>query len=130
MVSIAYINYYIPYKLAFLSFYFIPVLIAAFYLDSRRAVYGAFFCVLLVSIYVYMDPASFSVGPNPVNLAVNIFIWASFLILMGATVGKLQEKLKQEIIQRVLLKEELTESRDSLTNVTRELIDHLSLIHI
>jgi len=124
LVSIAYINYYIPYKLAFLSFYFIPVLIAAYYLDSRRAVYGAFFCVLLVSVYVYLDPASFAVGPEPATLSVTIFIWAAFLILMGALVGKLQEKLKQEIIQRVLLKEELTESKDSLTNVTRELIDH------
>jgi adenylate cyclase len=124
LVSIAYINYYVPYKIAFLSFYFIPVLVAAYYLDYRRAILGAFLSIILVSVYFYINPSAFEVSPDPAILALNIFIWGSFLVLMGALIGKLQEKLKTEIIQRVLLKEELTESRDSLTNVTRELIDH------
>ena len=32
LVSVASINYLIPYKLAFLNFYFIPILLGAYYL--------------------------------------------------------------------------------------------------
>ena len=37
LVSVASINYLIPYKLAFLNFYFIPILLGAYYLGVRKA---------------------------------------------------------------------------------------------
>ena len=37
LLSVAGITYFIPYKLAFLNFYFIPILVAAYYLGVRKA---------------------------------------------------------------------------------------------
>lgn len=42
------INYYFPLKLAFLDFYYIPVLLAAIYLGTRKTLYGAILCVFFV----------------------------------------------------------------------------------
>ena len=36
LLSVAGITYFIPYKLAFLNFYFIPILLAAYYLGVRK----------------------------------------------------------------------------------------------
>jgi hypothetical protein len=35
------ITFLVPYKLAFLNLYFLPVLLAAYYLDLRRSLLGA-----------------------------------------------------------------------------------------
>ena len=37
------------YKIAFLNLFYMPVLLAAYFLGRRRAVLGATFCVLLVA---------------------------------------------------------------------------------
>ncbi|MBN2284070.1 MAG: HD domain-containing protein [Deltaproteobacteria bacterium] len=123
LISIVYINYFIPYKLAFLSFYFLPVLIAGYYLDHRRAILGAFLCIVMAAFYAYVEPESFIMSSEPFDIGLYIFIWGAFLILTGALIGVLQQKLKQEIYQRIMLKDELSESRETLTNVTRELIE-------
>src|SRR5579859_3143807 len=59
LVSVALINYFVPYKLAFLNFYFIPVMLTAYYLDVRRALLGAVLCLIMVGVYFTLDPDSF-----------------------------------------------------------------------
>ena len=79
------INYYIPYKLAFLNFYFIPILL------------GAFLCALIVFVYAYLFPESFRPAFTNLDLWMNIVTWASFLILTAAIVGQFTTKLKTEV---------------------------------
>lgn len=59
LVSVASINYFIPYKLVFLNFYFIVVLFASYYLELRNALLGGVLCTLIVIVYVYYFPTSF-----------------------------------------------------------------------
>jgi adenylate cyclase len=99
LVSVALINNFVPYKLAFLNFYFIPVLLTAYYLDVRRALLGAVLCLIMVSFFFYRDPASFYPGNTNLDIAMNILTWACFLILSGAIVGNLSLKLQQEVRQ-------------------------------
>ena len=124
LVSVAVINYFIPYKLAFLNFYFIPILLAASYLDVRKSILGAFFCILLVAIYAYLYPQSFMISWTLLDLAMNITVWGGFLILTGALVGNLRRKLREEMTQRTTLQQELIESKVELDQMSRDLQDH------
>ncbi|MEE8606953.1 MAG: hypothetical protein V3S55_05070, partial [Nitrospiraceae bacterium] len=54
------INYFVPQKIAFLNFYFLPIILGGYYLGQRKAVLGAMLCVLLVSLYVVLSPESFT----------------------------------------------------------------------
>ncbi len=50
LVVTALINYHplITDKLAFLNFYFLPIILSGYYLGRRKAVLGAFFAVLMI----------------------------------------------------------------------------------
>lgn len=124
LVGVALINYFIPYKLAFLNFYFIPVLLTAYYLDVRRALLGAVLCLIMVGVYFYLDPASFSPGKSNLDLALNIVTWAGFLILSGALVGSLNHKLQEEIRQTLALHSELAASHRQLEAASQELKEY------
>ncbi len=91
------INYFIPQKIAFLNFYFLPIILGGYYLGRRKAVLGALLCVLVVGLYVGLDPESFQAGTSILDVSLHVTIWGGFLILAGAVVGKLHEKLTAEI---------------------------------
>ena len=124
LVSVAVINYFVPYKLAFLNFYFIPILLAANYLGYRQSIYGALFCVALVAIYVTLSPQSFIISNSLLDIAMNVIVWGSFLILTGAMVGSLQKRLRSETTQKMTLKEELTESKVVMGELSQQLQEH------
>lgn len=94
LVSVVCVNYFIPYKLIFLNFYFIVILFGTFYLDLRKAVLGGVLSALLVIIHVFYFPDSFKPAFTNLDLWMNILAWCSFLILSGAVVGKLTNRLK------------------------------------
>lgn len=121
LVSVAVISYCIPYKLAFLNFYFIPILLAAYHLDVRRALLGAFLCIMMVGVYFWIAPESFALGGTRMDLALNIITWGGFLILTGAIVGRLCAKLRDEVKQTRALHAELVSSHAQLETVDKEL---------
>lgn len=95
--SLLFINFFVVHKYAFLLFYFIPVLMAGFYLTARDAVFVA---LLSVGFVVYVS----LVRTVPVTTGTgfgfwNLFIWSSFLTLTGALVGKLQERNAAQVVQ-------------------------------
>lgn len=91
LASLFFINSFVVHKFAFLLFYFIPVLMAGFYLSARHAVATAIFCAALVVYFTLMDPFGAAETDRTVNFW-NLFIWGCFLTLTGALVGSLQEK--------------------------------------
>jgi len=91
VASLLFIHSFVVHKFAFLLFYFIPVLLAGFYLSARHAVATAFLSAVLVVYFSLMDPFLAEEAAS-VTSPWNLFIWASFLILTGALVGDLQEK--------------------------------------
>ncbi len=97
LLGVTSIVYFIPYKLAFLSFFFIPVLLAAAYLGARQAVLGAVFSFIMVASYAYFFPETFYQSNHDFDLLSRIIVWGSFLILSGAIVGYLNHQLKLKI---------------------------------
>ena len=114
LITIAYISYYIPYKITFLNFYFLPVIIAGYYLGFRRSVLGAFLCILFVMVYVVIYPERFILPSNRMDIYLHVIAWGGFLILSGAVVGLQQEKLSKEIQRTNFLNEELEQNQKEL----------------
>ncbi|MCH8016235.1 MAG: HD domain-containing protein [Acidobacteria bacterium] len=124
LVSVASINYLIPYKLAFLNFYFIPILLGAYYLGVHKALLGGVLCTLIVTLYAYLSPESFMPAFSQLDLWMNILAWSSFLILTGAVVGQLTTRLKNEVEQVRDLNRNLEDSQARIEAADKELRDH------
>ena len=114
LVTVFLINYYIPQKLAFLNFYFLPIILAGYYLGLRLSVLGAFLCIALMTIYITLYPFLFTMPATRVDLYLHVAAWGGFLILSGTVVGKQQEKLRSEIIQTTTLNEQLQQHQNEL----------------
>lgn len=76
-------------KLAFLGFFFIPTLMAAYFLGRRAGVLTGALSVLLVSLYATLYPPLF--GETGVAAITGIALWACFLLLTALVVGTLYE---------------------------------------
>ena len=108
------VNYYIPGKLAFLSFYFLPVIFGGYYLGSRKAILGALLSFLYVALYAIFSPESFLDQDTELRVYLHIASWGGFLMLSGAVVGRLQEKLTAKIELSRQLNEDLKRQREEL----------------
>lgn len=124
LVSVFLINYYIPQKIAFLNFYFLPIILAGYYLGLRSSILGAFLCIVLVTIYVLLYPHLFIIPATQVDLLLHIFAWGGFLILSGTVVGKQQERLFARIQETNTLNEELQRNQAELKSANEALKSH------
>ncbi len=89
LLTILGINYFVPYKLVFLSFYFLIIVLGTYYLETKKAVLGGVLAALLVTIHVYYFPGHFTPSFTNLELWMMVLAWCSFLILTGAVVGRL-----------------------------------------
>jgi putative nucleotidyltransferase with HDIG domain len=87
-------------KLAFLNFFYIPVLLAAFFLGRRHGILASFAAVLMIGIFVVINPELFvpdairqlGVDQEAVaSSAISVFLWAAFLIVTAYVVGTLYD---------------------------------------
>ncbi len=102
-------------KLAFLGFFHIPVLVAAYFLGRRQGVMVAVLAVLMVGVYALINPAVFvpdaTRGPG-----VAIFLWGAFTIVTAYVVGTLYEAKTSTV-------RELERAYEGLVDILSELID-------
>ena len=111
----------VPQKFALLNFYFLPVILAGYFLGQRKAVLGGLFCLLLVGAMVIFRPDDFQMAPRLGDTAMHVVIWGAFLILAGATVGKLQEQLRAQIAHTERLNHVLRGKQDELLGINSSL---------
>jgi putative nucleotidyltransferase with HDIG domain len=90
-------NYFISQKLAFLNFYYLPVLVAGYFLGKKFAVYTSVFSISLVVFLVVLYPNSFHLQSSNLQLALDLVIWGGFLFLAAAVVGTLYEQKENKI---------------------------------
>ncbi len=90
-------NYFILQKLAFLNFYYLPVLIAGYFLGKKQAIFTGFFVICLVVFLAILDSASFLEVGSTLKLFFNLTIWGGFLVLAAYVVGTLYEEKEKKI---------------------------------
>ncbi|MBI5594777.1 MAG: HD domain-containing protein [Elusimicrobia bacterium] len=89
------ILHFIDQKLSLLDLYFLPVLVAGVFMDARRAVLGGLLAIAWVSFFVVIDPTAFSQEMGPRGLYLHLLSWGSLLVLTGAIVGRMAERLQE-----------------------------------
>jgi hypothetical protein len=78
----------------------------------------------MIAIYVVLFPEAFQIRGAPHDVYTHIAAWAGFLILAGAVVGRLQEKLAGEIRNTTTLNAELRQREEDLTTANQSLKDY------
>ncbi len=109
LISVMLLNYFIYSKVAFLNFYYLPVIIGGYYLGRRLAVLGAFFTILMVWVFVLANLETYLLHSTKFDLYFNLIIWAGFLVITGWVIGQLAEKLREDLIASNNLRLEITQ---------------------
>ncbi|HYX82154.1 MAG TPA: HD domain-containing phosphohydrolase [Gemmatimonadales bacterium] len=91
VASLLVINSLIDQKFAFLSFYYLPIILAGFYGGRRFAVGSGFFIAVLVFFFQATQGLGMDAGLTE-DAMLTLIPWAGFLILTGYVVGGLAEQ--------------------------------------
>jgi HD-GYP domain-containing protein (c-di-GMP phosphodiesterase class II) len=91
VASLLAINYLIEQKFSFLSFYYLPIILAGFFGGRRFAVFAGVLVVALVVFFQAFEGLGMEAGITQEAL-LTLVPWAGFLILTGYVVGGLAEQ--------------------------------------
>jgi hypothetical protein len=91
VASLLGINSLIEQKVAFLSFYYLPIILAGFYGGRRFAVVAGLFIASLVLFFQAIQGLGMEAGLTE-DALLTLIPWAGFLILTGYVVGGLAEQ--------------------------------------
>jgi putative nucleotidyltransferase with HDIG domain len=85
-------TYFIQEPSVVLNFYYLPVLVASYFLGRRTGILAAVFSILSVILFcAILFPERFFPGRSPLLMAAQLSSWGGFLILASAAVGTLYE---------------------------------------
>ena len=90
------IHYVVEQKFAFLSFYYLPVILAGFYGGRRFAIASACFVSLLVFFFQGVQGLGMGEGFT-LEALMTLVPWAGFLIITGYAVGRLAEQRAERL---------------------------------
>ena len=91
VVSMLGIHWLIDDKLAFLNFYFLPIIVAGFYAGRTTAVLAGVFLVGLVLFFQVVQGLGIPAGLRP-DVLLTLIPWGGFLILTAWIIGLLSEQ--------------------------------------
>jgi len=89
LLSVLFVHYVVYQKMAFLNFYYIPVLVAGFFLGRRAAVLFSFFCMLLVALFYVAVPNFFIAATGDLSIELGLLFWGSFIMVTAYVTGTL-----------------------------------------
>lgn len=96
VASLLGIHWIVDYKVAFLSFYYLPIIVAGFFVGRNTAVLSAVFVVALVAFFQAVEGLE---GPPGLyeGALLTLIPWAGFLILTAYVVGSLAEQRQAQL---------------------------------
>jgi len=86
-------------KTAFLDFYYLPVLLAGYFLGKKSAILTSVASVLLVAFFFIVGPFLLASESELQKIVLDVLIWAFFLLLTGLLVGNLYEQKQSKVEQ-------------------------------
>ncbi len=93
ILGILAIAFLVHFKFAFLNFFFLPVILAGYFLGKKEAVLISILSILLILFYLLFSKilAGGRVGLS-LDEGITLVTWSSFLILIAAVIGTLSEQ--------------------------------------
>ncbi len=91
LVSALCLHYFVQQKTAFLNSYYLPVLLAGYFLGRRTAVLASLLSILLVVMFFMTTPQFFGTVEANIGIILNLILWGSFLMLTSYVTGTLFE---------------------------------------
>lgn len=85
------------HKLAILNLYYLPVILAAFFLGRYRAGVLALFCVIAAFVITVFDMQGFTLQNSPLAIALLVTVWGAVLGLTTLLVGTLSDERAQKV---------------------------------
>src|SRR5208283_3937451 len=83
---------------AFLNFFYLPVIVGAFFFGKRYATLSATLSVLLIVLISLVYSENFLVvSKDPLSKWLDLGTWGGFLIITGYCIGHLYEKKERAI---------------------------------
>lgn len=84
------------YKMVILNLFYLPVVLAGFFLGRYRAGVLALFCVIAASLVSALQLTGFAAFAEPITVALSVIVWGAVLCLTALLVGTLSdERLEQ-----------------------------------
>ena len=90
-------SFFLFRQLAFLNFYYLPVLVSGYVLGRRMSILTSVFCVALITFTAINSPHIFQGKTGGLLLMSDLMLWGGFLILAGYVVGTLFEQKEKKI---------------------------------
>lgn len=97
LISIASTTAIVSDKLPMLNFYYLPVLIAGYYLGRRKAMLTAVASILIIFLYAFTMKDWQVRYDTVLDFFNSFFIWGAFLMLVAILVGTLSEQKEEKI---------------------------------
>jgi hypothetical protein len=89
----------VGYKIIVLNLFYLPVVLAAFYLGRYRAGVLAFFSVIAASTVTALGLDDFTASMSPLVVALSLLIWGAVLGLTALLVGTLSDELSSRMTE-------------------------------
>jgi HD-GYP domain-containing protein (c-di-GMP phosphodiesterase class II) len=130
-----FIFFVIPNQRAFLNFFYLPVIVGAFFFGKRYATLSAAFSVLLIALILLIYPDRFLTNSkDTLSKWLDIATWGGFLIITGYCIGHLYEK-KERALEEIKMTyqgiiEMLTLIIDSVDKETQSHSNRVSTISV
>ena len=96
VVITAIIFFFVSNQRAFLNFFYLPVLLGAYFYGRRYATLAALFSMILIGTVAYVYPVTFGFAENhDLDRWLDIGTWGGFLLVTGYFMGLLYEKKEE-----------------------------------
>jgi len=89
----------VGFKIIVLNLFYLPVILAAFFLGRYRAGVLAFFSVVSASVVLSFDLGEFSAFASPMVIALSVLVWGGVLGLAALLVGTLSDELDSRMTE-------------------------------
>jgi HD-GYP domain-containing protein (c-di-GMP phosphodiesterase class II) len=89
----------VGFKIIVLNLFYLPVILAAFFLGRYRAGVLAFFSVVSASVVLSLDLGEFSAFASPMVIALSVLVWGGVLGLAALLVGTLSDELASRMTE-------------------------------
>ncbi|MEJ2324043.1 MAG: HD-GYP domain-containing protein [Nitrospirota bacterium] len=95
-----FILFFVFNQRAFLNFFYVPVIIGAYFMGKRYATQAAFLSFLIIFLVAYVYPTSFRLeSSSDLYRWLDLMTWGGFLVLTGYLMGVLYEKKEKTALE-------------------------------